>query len=594
MIDCRAAAMRVGEQGALYHDVSEAEARRELDRLLSDPRFHGTDRAKNILRYVAEKGFEGETEGVKAYAIALDVLNRTSRFDANADPIVRIEVSRLRGALTNYYEAFGAELDISIHLPIGRYVAVFSRCPGHPVSAGPAVIDTGRHSHLAEDAGPLPGPSAHQQWNPFHVVAVGTAVLLVLAAGAAGVVFFMTAPEMTVRPAVTIAMSSADETRSAEAAMTRDYLVTAISRFRTLSISSQTAVQTGSLSQSLRPVPGSAYVIDMKYYADADDRTVWWQIVDAHGGGVLKSGIEKVPVDGRSEAAVRDAMVSVLAKRFASTRGVINNLETHDDESRNALGNGCVLKAEYELDEGGRTGIRASAKCLEQTVASLPNNSDALAVLSRVLVAAEGADPATTPFDRALSLANHAVSLDPSSDRAHVALMMAQFYRGSTDAAIAAGNRALSLNPNNPEVLSKLAGVLYSSGYQSAAVSLAEDATRNVDSVPRDARIVLALDAYGRGDYSNASLIAEQVNCSDFVVRAIRAAALGQLLSPDAPARLAYLKTMLPDYQTSLRTWMERRRYPTSVIASIERGLTKASRIVASDKVAEVANSTIH
>ncbi len=586
--------MRVGEQGALYHDVSEAEARRELDRLLADPRFHGTDRAKNILKYVAEKGFEGETEGVKAYAIALDVLNRTSRFDANADPIVRIEVSRLRGALTNYYEAFGAELDISVHLPIGRYVAVFSRCPGHLVSAAHAVADDRRRGHLAGDGAQLAGISSRHQWNRLHVATAGTAALLVLAAGAAGVVFFTNAPEVTVRPAIAVAMSSADETRSAEATMTRDYLVTAISRFRTLSISSQTAVQTGSLSQSLRPAPGSAYVIDMKYYADTDDRTVWWQIVEAHGGGVLKSGIEKVPVDGRSEAAVRDEMVSVLAKRFASTRGVINNLEIHDDASGNALGNSCVLKAEYELDEGGRTGIQAAANCLEQTVALLPNNSDALALLSRVLVAAKGADPETTPFDRALSLANHAVSLDPSSDRAHVALMMAQFYRGSTDAAIAAGNRALSLNPNNPEVLSKLAGVLYSSGYQGAAVSLAEDAARNVDSVPRDARIVLALDAYDRGDYSNASLLAEQVNCSDFVVRAIRAASLGELSSPDAPGRLAYLRTMLPDYETSLRIWMERRRYPTSIIASIERGLTKAARIVAPDKVAEVENSTVH
>jgi tetratricopeptide (TPR) repeat protein len=567
--------MRFGEQ-TVYDQVGLPAARRELERLLGDPRFAGTERARKILTYIAELCFNGETEGVKAYAIALDVLSRPSKFDSNADPIVRIEVSRLRGALSSYYDAFGSELDVTINLPIGRYITVFTRNERHD----PAV-DTVQEKPDEEAvvSGPRVPPLV-EGYRSRRYYAVGASAVILLVLGV--IAWSASSAKITVKPAVRLVMSAADASDTKEADMMENYLVTAMSQFKTLDISSGKTIKTSSLSDVLRPAAGKSYTIDMKYYSDDDDRTVWWQIINT-GGGVIKSGIERVQVGGRSGDAARAEMVSVLAKQFAGTRGVINSFETHDDASTRSLGNSCVLRAEFAVGEGGREGIRSALPCLEQTVALQPNNVDAVATLSRVLVAAEGADPATTPFDRAMTLANRAVSLDPASDRAQVALMTAYFYSGSMDAAIAAGNRAFAINPNNPEVLSKLAAVLYSSGYQPAAVSLAEDATRNVDSVPRDASIILALDAYGRSDFSNASLIAEQVNCSDFVVRAIRAAALGQMASREAPAKLAYLKEMLPDYETSLSTWMGRRKYPAQIVSSLKQGLAKAAKVSTQD-----------
>ena len=97
---------------AEVHDLKACEvflddAKAELKRLLADSRFRVTERQKDILRYLAERRFEGCEEGVKAYSIALDVLGRPSGFDASTDPIVRIEISRLRSALDAYYQAFG-------------------------------------------------------------------------------------------------------------------------------------------------------------------------------------------------------------------------------------------------------------------------------------------------------------------------------------------------------------------------------------------------------------------------------------------------------------------------------------------------------
>jgi len=110
------------------------------------------------------------------------------------------------------------------------------------------------------------------------------------------------------------------------------------------------------------------------------------------------------------------------------------------------------------------------------------------------------------------------VSLSPLSDRAEIALMMAQFHSGRMDAAISAGNRALSLNLEqsrcqwqvcNGAVFRRLLGGGRFDGRGRWKIRGRGSARR---------RTCAALDAYRRGDWPKASLhVAEQVNCSGFV-----------------------------------------------------------------------------
>lgn len=108
-------------------EVSLEAAREELHRLLQDIRFRASDRQREILVYLAQRRFAGQRENVKAYSIALDVLGRGADFDASIDPIVRIEISRLRTALATYYSVFGGELGVSIDIPKGSYIYGFPR-----------------------------------------------------------------------------------------------------------------------------------------------------------------------------------------------------------------------------------------------------------------------------------------------------------------------------------------------------------------------------------------------------------------------------------------------------------------------------------
>jgi len=554
--------------------VTEAEARTELDRLLSDQRFHGTERARDILRYLAERYFDGEAGGAKAYSIAIDVLGRTSNFDASNDPIVRIEVSRLRSALSQYYEAYG-EAGVTIDIPTGRYVARFARC-----IHGRDDADEGAEADNEAPADAVPATIAISQGiltvvgsrRRYILSAAATATALLILGSV--IAWYSSQPSFTQKPLVMLTMTAADVRLEREAGATRDYLLASLAQFDTLTLSTQ---QPARVRQPVR----NAYSVELKYYADDDnDRTVWWQVYDAADGDILKSGIERVSMEGKSTEAAKDELVSALSRRLATNRGVINSIEARD-APRNALGNACILRAEYGLDDGGRQELAAASRCLEQTLARNPSDAEATATLARVTLAT---DPAAV--GDALRMANRAVSLAPTSDRANVALMMAQFYSGRIEAAIDAGNRALALNPNNPDVGAKLGSVLFASGFYDSAASLASEAAKSPEGTPRDAVLVLALDAYRRGQWSDASLLAEQVNCGDFIVNALRAASLGQLGSAQASARLADLRSWDPTFEKDFRTHMTTRQYAPAFAISLRDGLAKAGAHFTPDDMA--------
>ncbi|MBP2444538.1 hypothetical protein [Rhizobium leguminosarum] len=153
--------------------------------------------------------------------------------------------------------------------------------------------------------------------------------------------------------------------------------------------------------------------------------------------------------------------------------------------------------------------------------------------------------------------------------------MFAHFFSGHLPAALEAGRQARQSNPYDPEVSAKVATVLYLSGNWDEGAALARAAART-EPVPRDANLVLALDAYRRGDYAEASLRAEQMPGKDFLPSVLRAAALGQMKSPEAYNSLAALHRDNPDSLDAFDERMRLRRVDPSITSSIQTGLVKA------------------
>ena len=590
--------MNTADQPASSREISHVKAKAELARLCDDPRFRGTDRTRSILRYLAQRRFEGNDDSVKAYSVAIDVLGRTSDFDPATDPIVRIEMSRLRLALSQYYEAFGDETDVSIALPKGHYVTVFTAMAEQPAGAddrenieapclggdvsvhtSPPAGDTVEQPSVPEHlALAHPASSGAPRQGGRHGWSVAVGIGLIVAVAALWQLFLPAT--ITLKPTVLVTVTADDERMAGEASQTRDMLLTALTQFQTLIVASGSAPD-NVFHTAMRSFPQNAYTIDLKYYY-AGEKTpqVRWQVISARGGKLLASGSETLQRDDNSPLLARYDLVKTLSRRFATSRGIINTIEANESP-QDALGNACVLRAERELDAGRIHDLAASSSCLIRTIAVDPANTDAIAALSRVTTAQAGGRPDKAVTERSVELARQAVTLTPLSDRAQIALMMVQFYGGRTEAAVNAGRRALELNPNNPEAAAKLAMVLFTSGGWDAAVALAQDATHGIDVVPRDASLVLAMDAYRRGDWTSASALSEKINDGGFTTGMLRAASLGEMGSPQAADSLADLRSIIPDFESRYLEIMAARRYDPMLSASFAQGLEKAgARIV--------------
>lgn len=102
--------------------------REQLDRILSSPEFQAHDRGRRFLQYVVLETLEGRRDQLGAHAIAQAVFGRGVEFDAQSDPVVRIEAGRIRRALERYYLICGSNDPVKITIPKGHYAPSFERC----------------------------------------------------------------------------------------------------------------------------------------------------------------------------------------------------------------------------------------------------------------------------------------------------------------------------------------------------------------------------------------------------------------------------------------------------------------------------------
>ncbi|MDP9752966.1 UNVERIFIED_ORG: tetratricopeptide (TPR) repeat protein [Rhizobium sp. SORGH_AS260] len=532
-------------------EVSLEAAREELHRLLQDIRFRASDRQREILVYLAQRRFAGQRENVKAYSIALDVLGRGADFDASIDPIVRIEISRLRTALATYYSVFGGELGVSIDIPKGSYITVF---PANAINAQFDVQDDVL-DFTADTAEQPAKRKLTDDWKAKTVVAAAICVVAIV-----GIWKISERPALTAKPLLRIDVSAVSPELQGDATIARDALMTAVAQFENVIVA---ATGYDAVSQ------GRQYTLKLKYYGDSDDRSIWWQLIDDANGNLLKSGLEKAFLEGKAPAGVKLELAGAIARKIAATGGIVNMIEVRDAPA-SALGNVCIARADVMLNGGGARDRDAVIHCLEQTLALGKQDADVSSTLAKVY--AQSADTA----GKSLELAGNAVSAAPLSDRAHSALMAARFANGRVDAAIDAGNRALSLNPNNSDTAANLGLVLFSAGYWKAASDLAKEATEMEETPPRNASLVLALEAYRNERWSDSSLYAEQTLGADLLTKSIRVAALAKLGSDSANELLKEAEQGKPDFAIAFRKAANAARLRPELVTALERGLAKA------------------
>lgn len=113
-----------------------------IARILSQPEFAQSPRMAQLLRFLADHASD---DSLKETLIGVGVFGRDPGYDPKADPVVRVEVRRLRAKLLEYYDSTGREDAIRIDLPKGAYRLTFtSRTQSAPAPVPIATPDSSR------------------------------------------------------------------------------------------------------------------------------------------------------------------------------------------------------------------------------------------------------------------------------------------------------------------------------------------------------------------------------------------------------------------------------------------------------------------
>jgi len=105
----------------------KSEVLNQLSKILRSQVFRNSDMLRNFLSFIVQEAIKEKGMVLKQYSIAIHAFGRNPDFDATIDPIVRIQASRLRRNLEQYYKEEGIEDEIMIALPKGSYMPEFSQ-----------------------------------------------------------------------------------------------------------------------------------------------------------------------------------------------------------------------------------------------------------------------------------------------------------------------------------------------------------------------------------------------------------------------------------------------------------------------------------
>ncbi len=119
--------------------TNEELARAAAGRVLQSKYFNQAESLSNLLRYLVEETLAGRGGTIKELTVGTEVFGRGAAFDPKTDGIVRVQASRLRGKLRDYYAAEGQHDEIIISVPPGGYAVEFLP-KSKPEAPAPAAV----------------------------------------------------------------------------------------------------------------------------------------------------------------------------------------------------------------------------------------------------------------------------------------------------------------------------------------------------------------------------------------------------------------------------------------------------------------------
>ncbi|HEX5047723.1 MAG TPA: hypothetical protein VFX89_11435 [Gammaproteobacteria bacterium] len=460
------------------------DVRAELDRVLNSRSFEAAGRSSEFLRFVVEQHLAGAADRLKGYTIAIEVFRRPPEFDAQSDPLVRVEAGRLRRRLLEYYAAEGHANPLRIELPRGGYAPQF------------------RYATPLESTGtftPTPPPQGRRLRRRLRAVAAVLiiALLAVLVvtqyrnrggaadgAASAEALALPKGPKILVLPFENL---SGDPQIGYVADGVTEEIMLRLSEFHLFVIASQTSWSyrdAGRAPAAIGAELGARYVLTGTVRSRSDRVRISARLVHAASGAQLwTAAYDESPsvatlVDIQEKIA-REVVETVAVpygpiyeqELARATRKPAEHLDTYD----------CVLKY-YAYRRTIEPALHGETlQCFQSAVVREPGFADAWAGLALLYLDeyAYGYTPQSAPanaLDRAREAARKALDIDGENYLANLALARVRFFRGDLDGFARSADRVLDLNANNADVLTTLGTLFEISGSPSRARPLIDNA----------------------------------------------------------------------------------------------------------------------
>jgi hypothetical protein len=165
-----------------FEEVSEEQIAlmEHLQGICASKAFENSVTLKNLLLYL----FKNRNEKVSEYTVAVEGLHRNADFDSQIDASVRVQISRLRRRLREYYQSEGRSTTIRFFVPLGTHQLILEQMT--PGTAGTALSEYSYAPPVMEhhsDQHPHREPEKdNSRWAASSGLTVGLMVMVIVLA----------------------------------------------------------------------------------------------------------------------------------------------------------------------------------------------------------------------------------------------------------------------------------------------------------------------------------------------------------------------------------------------------------------------------
>lgn len=467
--------------------------RAELHSILSAGAHSFSERSRRLLQYIVDQALAGRGHRLKAYTLAVEVLGRPDNFDPQRDPIVRIEVARLRRELEHYYLTDGREDRLIIDIPKGGYAPVFAL---REHTADPQA-NSGRLNRM---------PSFVRGRNKL---------LLALAVSVAATTIALASwhryqipSQSDSRPTLAIRTIQSDGTAPAAASVASvltNELIQHLSDYGDL-----LSVEVGDgldsryeLTVIVGPDDSSGQPIQIRAINRIDGTIIWADTL-----ALAKEG----------DASSAHLFASEIATKLGAPYGMLFQIERQRISKSGAAPSDytCAIKFYSYRAELSASAHAEASLCIDKLLEVNSKNATVLALASLLAIDEKRygfpslRDSAEPPLARALELARAALRLDPTNVRAAEAMMFSLTFAGETQAALDVGKRAMDLHPVDRQLQGEYGHRLALTGQWVQGCGLVREAQQAANFPPTYFQAILSLCSYFAGKPEEAEVLIQQ------------------------------------------------------------------------------------